>query len=218
MACVHVSCGPRGPGRRQLPRATHLFLPGRAALPCQGRRRQPWQRRERGWKCAVVCPRGQGCLARGSADWCRRCWSVRADRATSALRADQALLIARAVSKRASIKPWRAMQVKILPVRLASLAASSILHGGLMWSSLRPRVMCVIRDSSHTHMHTQNTHTHTHTHTRTRTHTHTHKYTHTPTPTPVARSCVCVAMSSLSLSKSLSLSLSGCACVCLRGR
>jgi hypothetical protein len=56
-----------------------------------GRRRQPWQRRERGWKCAAVCPRGQGCLARGSADWRRRCWSVRrADQATSALRADQA--------------------------------------------------------------------------------------------------------------------------------
>ena len=155
------------------------------------------RRRERGWKCAVVCPRGQGCLARGSADWCRRCWSVRADRATSALRADQALLIARAVSKRASIKPWRAMQVKILPVRLASLAASSILHGGLMWSSLRPRVMCGIRDSSHTHIHTN---------------------TYTPTSTPVARSCVCGDELSLSLEISLYLSLSGCAGVCLRGR
>jgi hypothetical protein len=53
--------------------------------------------------------------------------------------------------------------------------------GGLMRSSLRPRVMCGIRDSSHKHMHTQ--YTHTQTHTRTRTHTHTHKYTHTPTPT-----------------------------------
>jgi len=66
LACVHVSCGPRSPGRRPLPRAAHLFLPGRATLPCQGRRRQPWHRRERGWKCAVVCPRGQGCLARAS--------------------------------------------------------------------------------------------------------------------------------------------------------
>jgi hypothetical protein len=118
------------------------------------------------------------------------------------------LLIARAVSKRTSIKPWRTTQAKILCMRLASLAASSILHGGLIRSSLRPRVMCGIRDSSHTHMHTQNTHTPTHTHTRT--HTHTHKYIHTPTPTPVARSGVCVSMSSLSLSKSLSL------WVCLR--
>jgi len=50
------------------------------------------------------------------------------------------LLIARAVSKRAPIKPWRATQAKILRVRLASLAASSILHVGLMRSSLRPRV------------------------------------------------------------------------------
>ena len=71
--------------------------------------------------------------------------------------------------------------------------------GGLMRSSLRPRVMCGIRDSSHKHMHTQYTHTHTHTHTRT--HTHTHKYIHTHTPTPVARSCV------LSLSRNLSISL-----------
>jgi len=86
--------------------------------------------------------------------------------------------------------------------------------GGLMRSSLRPRVMCGIRDNSHRHMHTQYTHTHTHTHTRTHTHTHITP----PTPTPVERSCVCVAMSSLSLSKSLSISLSGCASVCLRGR
>ena len=84
-----------------------------------------------------------------------------------------------------------------------------------MWSSLRPRVMCGIRDSSHKHMHTQ--YTHTQTHTRTRTHTHTHKYTHTPTPTPVARSCVCVAMSSLSLSKSLSISLSLGVPACVSG-
>ena len=84
--------------------------------------------------------------------------------------------------------------------------------GGLMRSSLRPRVMCGIRDSSHKHMHTQYTHTHTHTHTRTHTHTHKYIHTHTHTPTPVARSCV------LSLSKSLYLSLSGCAGVCLRGR
>jgi ABC-type nickel/cobalt efflux system permease component RcnA len=68
-------------------------------------------------------------------------------------------------------------------VRLASLAASSILHGGLMWSSLRPRVMCGIRDSSHTHMHTQNTHTHTHTHTHSHTHTYTQIHTH-PHPHP----------------------------------
>ena len=27
LACVHVSCGPRSPGRRPLPRAAHLFLP-----------------------------------------------------------------------------------------------------------------------------------------------------------------------------------------------
>ena len=79
--------------------------------------------------------------------------------------------------------------------------------GGLMRSSLRPRVMCGIR-GSHKHMHTQ--HTHTHTHTLAHTHIHTNTYTHTPTP--VARSCV------LSLSKSLYLSLSGCAGVCLRGR
>ena len=26
-------------------------------------------------RCVVVCPRGQGCLARGSADWRRLCWS-----------------------------------------------------------------------------------------------------------------------------------------------
>ena len=44
------------------------------------------------------------------------------------------LLIARAVSKRAPIKPWRATQAKILRVRLASLAASSILHVGLLSS------------------------------------------------------------------------------------
>ena len=79
----------------------------------------------------------------------------------------------------------------------------------LMRSSLRPRVMCGIRDSSHKHMHTQYTHTHTHTHTRT--HTHTHKYIHTPTPTPVARSCV------LSLSKSLSISLSLGVPACVSG-
>jgi hypothetical protein len=87
--------------------------------------------------------------------------------------------------------------------------------GGLMRSSLRPRVMCGIRDSSHKHMHTQ--YTHTQTHTRTRTHTHTHKYTHTHTPTPVARSCVCVAMSSLSLSKSLCISLSLGVPACVSG-
>jgi hypothetical protein len=46
------------------------------------------------------------------------------------------LLIARAVSKRARapIMPWRATQAKILRVRLASLAASSILHVGLLSS------------------------------------------------------------------------------------
>ena len=54
--------------------------------------------------------------------------------------------------------------------------------GGLMRSSLRPRVMCGIRDSSHKHMHTQYTHTHTHTHS----HTHTYTQIHTHTPTPVA--------------------------------
>ena len=79
--------------------------------------------------------------------------------------------------------------------------------GGLMRSSLRPRVMCGIRDSSHKHMHTQYTHTHTHTHSHTHIYTQIHTHTHT-----VARSCV------LSLSKSLYLSLSGCAGVCLRGR
>jgi hypothetical protein len=42
------------------------------------------------------------------------------------------LMIARAVSKRAPIKPWRATQAKILRVRLASLAASSILHADLV--------------------------------------------------------------------------------------
>ena len=104
----------------------------------------------------------------------------------------QQLLVARVVSKRTPIKPWRATQEKILRVRLASLAASSILHVGLMRSSLRPRVMCGIRDSSHTHMHTQNTHTHTHTHIHTNTYTHPH-----PRPWPA---------------------LSGCAGVCLRGR
>ena len=66
--------------------------------------------------------------------------------------------------------------------------------GGLMWSSLRPSVMCGIRDSSHKHAHTIHTHTHTHT----RTHTHTHKYIHTHTHTRGH--------------------LSGCAGVCLRGR
>ena len=81
--------------------------------------------------------------------------------------------------------------------------------GGLMRSSLRPRVMCGIRDSSHKHMHTQYTHTHTHTHTRT--HTHTHKYIHTHTPTPVARSCV------LSLSRNLSISLSLGVPACVSG-
>ena len=50
--------------------------------------------------------------------------------------------------------------------------------GGLMRSSLRPRVMCGIRDSSHTHMHTQYTHTHTHTHALAHTHIHTNTYTH----------------------------------------
>ena len=55
--------------------------------------------------------------------------------------------------------------------------------GGLMRSSLRPRVMCGIRDSSHTHMHTQNTHTHTHTHTHSHTHTYTQIHTH-PHPHP----------------------------------
>jgi hypothetical protein len=55
--------------------------------------------------------------------------------------------------------------------------------GGLMRSSLRPRVMCGIRDSSHTHMHTQYTHTHTHTHALAHTHIHTNTYTH-PHPHP----------------------------------
>ena len=46
--------------------------------------------------------------------------------------------------KRAPIKPWRAQQAKILRVRLASLAASSILHVGLGQPTLRPRVRCGI--------------------------------------------------------------------------
>ena len=72
--------------------------------------------------------------------------------------------------------------------------------GGLMRSSLRPRVMCGIRDSSHIHMHTHNTHTHTHTHTLAHTHIHTNTYTH-PHPHPWP-DLVC------SLSRNLSLSLS----------
>ena len=55
--------------------------------------------------------------------------------------------------------------------------------GGLMRSSLRPRVMCGIRDSSHKHMHTQYTHTHTHTHSHTHTYTQIHTHTH-PHPWP----------------------------------
>ena len=55
--------------------------------------------------------------------------------------------------------------------------------GGLMRSSLRPRVMCGIRDSSHKHMHTQYTHTHTHTHALAHTHIPTNTYTH-PHPHP----------------------------------
>ena len=51
--------------------------------------------------------------------------------------------------------------------------------GGLMRSSLRPRVMCGIRDSSHKHMHTQYTHTHTHTHSHTHIYTQIHTHTHT---------------------------------------
>ena len=81
--------------------------------------------------------------------------------------------------------------------------------GGLMRSSLRPRVMCGIRDSSHKHAHTIHTHTHTHTlaaHTYTQIHTHTHTHT---------RGQILCA---LSLEISLYLSLSGCAGVCLRGR
>ena len=109
-----------------------------------------------------------------------------------------------------------ATQAKILRVRLASLAASSILHGGLMRSSLRPRVMCGIRDSSHKHMHTQYTHTHTHTHSHTHTYTQIHTHTHTHTRGQIL--CVCGDELSLSLEISLSLSLSGCAGVCLRGR
>ena len=72
--------------------------------------------------------------------------------------------------------------------------------GGLMRSSLRPRVMCGIRDSSHKHMHTQ--YTHTHTHTLAHTHIHTNTYTHTH------RGQILCALSleiSLSLLASLSL-------------
>ena len=82
--------------------------------------------------------------------------------------------------------------------------------GGLMRSSLRPRVMCGIRDSSHKHMHTQYTHTHTHTHSRTHTYTQIHTHTHTHTRGQI--------LCALSLEISLYLSLSGCAGVCLRGR
>jgi len=82
--------------------------------------------------------------------------------------------------------------------------------GGLMRSSLRPRVMCGIRDSSHKLMHTQYTHTHTHTHSHTHTYTQIHTHTHTHTRGQI--------LCALSLSKSLYLSLSGCAGVCLRGR
>jgi hypothetical protein len=88
--------------------------------------------------------------------------------------------------------------------------------GGLMRSSLRPRVMCGIRDSSHKHMHTQYTHTHTHTHSHTHTYTQIHTHTHTHTRGQIL--CVCGDELSLSLEISLSLSLSGCAGVCLRGR
>ena len=82
--------------------------------------------------------------------------------------------------------------------------------GGLMRSSLRPRVMCGIRDSSHKHMHTQYTHTHTHTHSHTHTYTQIHTHTHTHTRGQI--------LCALSLEISLYLSLSGCAGVCLRGR
>jgi hypothetical protein len=43
------------------------------------------------------------------------------------------LLIVRAVSKRAPIKPWRATQAKILHVRLALLAASSNAFDTARW-------------------------------------------------------------------------------------
>ena len=82
--------------------------------------------------------------------------------------------------------------------------------GGLMRSSLRPRVMCGIRDSSHKHMHTQYTHTYTHTHSHTHTYTQIHTHTHTHTRGQI--------LCALSLEISLYLSLSGCAGVCLRGR
>ena len=74
--------------------------------------------------------------------------------------------------------------------------------GGLMRSSLRPRVMCGIRDSSHKHMHTQYTHTHTHTHSHTHTYTQIHTHTHTHTRGQI--------LCALSLEISLSLSLWVC--------
>jgi hypothetical protein len=76
--------------------------------------------------------------------------------------------------------------------------------GGLMRSSLRPRVMCGIRDSSHKHMHTQYTHTYTHTHSHTHTYTQIHTHTHTHTHTRGQILCA------LSLEISLSLSLWVC--------
>ena len=76
--------------------------------------------------------------------------------------------------------------------------------GGLMRSSLRPRVMCGIRDSSHKLMHTQYTHTHTHTHSHTHTYTQIHTHTHTHTHTRGQILCA------LSLEISFSLSLWVC--------
>ena len=75
--------------------------------------------------------------------------------------------------------------------------------GGLMRSSLRPRVMCGIRDSSHKHAHTIHTHTHTHTHSRTHTYTQIHTHTHTHTRGQIL--CALSLEISLSLLASLSL-------------
>jgi hypothetical protein len=214
LACVHVSCGARCPGLRTLSvsRSSPVFARSRSS-PMSGAAGGVSHD-------SVVSVVGNvpSCVP-GGRDASREDLQIVVDDAGLYVVLIKQLLhcvlikqllIARAVSKRVPIKPWRATQVKILRMCLASLAASSILHVDLMWSLLRSRVMCGIRDSTHTHMHTHKIHTHTHT--CTHTHTHTHKYIHTPTPgpTPVARSCVCVEMNSLSLKQSLSLSLWVC--------
>ena len=217
MACVHVSCGPSGRAAHAAPRSSPVFagsrsssMSGAAGGVSHG---------------SVVSVVGNvpSCVP-GGMDASREDLQIGVDDAGLYVVLIKQLLhcvlikqllIARAVSKRAPIKPWRATQAKILRVRLASLAASSILHVGLMRSSLSPRVMCGIRDSSHKHMHTQNTHTHTHA--RTHTHTYTQIHTHTHTHTRGQILCVCGYELSLTHTISLSISLSLGVPACVSG-